>query len=333
MRTKAMTFSRHILEEAKAHQDMTAELSNLLMQMGYVGKILSREIARAPLVGGLGLVGQKNPTGDAQKKLDVYTNNIMVEAFAETGLVAGLVSEELEELKILSVGREAKYILCTDPLDGSSNTDINASIGTIFGIYRCRASHRGELEQNLLNERMKQVAAGYVLYGPTTMLVYTCGHGVHAFTLDCDLGEFLLVHENISCPARGHYYSANLGRYHEWSSGIQNFIAHLTIHDPSTRRPYSLRYTGALVADFHRSLLEGGIYFYPSDADHKNGKLRFLYECAPLAFIVEQAGGCASTGTQRLLDIKVKSLHQRVPFAIGSTDDVALYEKFMTGSA
>lgn len=330
MSTKSKTLSRHIQEEQQDHTDMSNELAKLLIQMGYVGKILSREISRAALVGTLGLVGEKNATGDAQKKLDVYSNDIMIEACAETGLVAGLVSEELEELKVLSSGREALYILCTDPLDGSSNTDINGAVGTIFGIYRRSTSKPCDLEQELLKERIEQIAAGYVLYGTSTMLVYTCGHGVYGFTLDRDLGEFFLSHANISCPTRGHYYSANLGRYYEWSSEIQNFITHVTERDPATQRPYSLRYIGALVADVHRSLLEGGIYFYPADTDHPEGKLRFLYECAPLAFMVEQAGGRASTGTQRILDIQAESLHQRVPLVIGSVEDVTLYENFVT---
>jgi fructose-1,6-bisphosphatase I len=166
------------------------------------------------------------------------------------------------------------------------------------------------------------------MYGPSTVLVYTCGDGVNGFTLDHDLGEFLLSHENICCPARGHYYSANLGHYHEWPPNIQQFIEYVTDHDPATHRPYSLRYTGALVADVHRSLLEGGLYFYPSDGEHKDGKLRLLYECAPLAFVVEQAGGRASTGMQRILDIQAESIHQRVPLVIGGAGDVALYEKF-----
>lgn len=334
MSTKAMTLQRHILELQQKHPHVVGELATLLTQIAFAAKILSREMRRAALVGKLGLVGEKNPTGDAQKKLDVFGNETIVEAFAETELVAAIVSEELDEAKHMAGGRNAKYILCIDPLDGSSNTDINGPVGTIFGIYRRVTTGPHETAQDLLRKGAEQVAAGYAMYGPSTVLVYTCGDGVNGFTLDQDLGEFLLSHEHIRCPARGHYYSANLGHYHEWHPHIQQFIDYLTAHDRATHRPYSLRYTGALVADVHRSLLEGGLYFYPADAEHQMGKLRFLYECAPLAFVVEQAGGRASTGTQRILDIQAESIHQRLPLVIGSTEDVALYEKFLRdGSA
>ncbi|MFO1350490.1 MAG: class 1 fructose-bisphosphatase [Gammaproteobacteria bacterium] len=332
MSTHAITLSRHILEEELRHPEMAGELSRLLMQVGYAAKILAREIGRAALVGQLGLVGDKNASGDAQKKLDVYSNDVVVDAFAETGLVAGLVSEELDEVKTLAcASAKASYVLCIDPLDGSSNTDINGAVGTIFGIYRRQSGGCADISQEMLRKGAEQVAAGYVMYGTSTLLVYTCGHGVHGFTLDRELGEFLLSHENIRCPARGKYYSANLGRFYDWPKPIQDYIAYLTARDPASKRPYSLRYVGALVADVHRGLLEGGIYFYPPDADHPNGKLRLLYECAPLAFVVEQAGGRASTGRERILDIQASSIHQRVPLVIGSQEDVALYEKYLMG--
>lgn len=327
----AMTVSRHILEEEQRHPDMAGELSKLLVQLGYASKVIAREIGRAALVGQLGLVGEKNATGDAQKKLDVFANDVIVETFGQTGLVAGIVSEELDEIKVLSCDSKAKYILCIDPLDGSSNTDINSAVGTIFGIYRKRNGATCELDGEMLRKGSEQVAAGYVMYGTSTIFVYTCGHGAHGFTLDRELGEFLLSHESMRCPERGHYYSANLGRFYEWPTEIQDFIGYLTERDPATKRPYSLRYAGALVADLHRSLVEGGLYFYPPDKDHDKGKLRFLYECAPLGFVAEQAGGCASTGRQRILDLQAESIHQRVPFVIGSTEDVALYEKFLLG--
>ncbi len=329
MKAKGMTLTRHILEWQQRHPQAAGELSMLLAQIAFAAKVLSREMRRAALVGTLGLVGGKNPTGDAQKKLDVLGNETVVEAFAESGLVAAIVSEELDEAKHMAGGSDAEYILCVDPLDGSSNTDINGPVGTIFGIYRRVTSGPQATARDLLRNGSEQVAAGYVMYGPSTLLVYSCGDGVNGFTLDHDLGEFLLSHENIRCPARGHYYSANLGHYHEWPPNIQQFVEYVTDHDPATHRPYSLRYTGALVADVHRSLLEGGVYFYPSDAEHNQGKLRLLYECAPLAFVVEQAGGRASTGTQRILDVQAESIHQRLPLVIGSTEDVALYEKLL----
>lgn len=328
MSTKAITLARHLVEREQRHLKDEGELAALLTQVGYVGKILAREMRRAALVGQLGLTGEKNVTGDAQKKLDLFGNDTVVEAFAETGLVAAIVSEEMDEPRHMAGGKEAKYLLCVDPLDGSSNTDINGPVGTIFGIYRRLTVGRRESPEDLLRKGSEQVAAGYMMYGPSTVLVYTCGNGVNGFTLDHDLGEFLLSHEKIRCPERGHYYSGNLGYYHLWHPNIQGFVDYLTDHDPATHRPYSLRYTGALVADVHRSLLDGGLYFYPADAGHENGKLRLLYECAPLAFIVEQAGGRASTGGERILDVQAESIHQRSPLVIGSREDVALYENF-----
>ncbi len=329
MNTPAVTLNRHILEEEQRHAEMVGHLSELLVQIGFAAKILAREIGRAALVGKLGLVGEKNATGDSQKKLDVFANDTVVEAFGQTGLVAGIVSEELDEVKQISCEAKAQYILCTDPLDGSSNTDINGALGTIFGIYRRRSACACDVQAEILQRSAEQMAAGYVMYGTSTVLVYSCGHGVYGFTLDREVGEFLLSHESIRCPRRGRTYSANLARAREWHPGLQRFIEQLTQGEPTSDRAYSLRYTGALVADLHRSLLEGGIYLYPADAGHPEGKLRLLYECAPLAFVVEQAGGRASTGWERILDIQPRSIHQRVPLVIGSSEDVTLCESFL----
>ena len=328
---RGMTLSRHILQQETQHPEMRGELSTLLAQMGFVAKILAREMRRAALVGKLGLVGDRNATGDAQKKLDVFANETVVEAFSETGLMAAIVSEELDQVKHISCGDDARYILCTDPLDGSSNTDINGALGTIFGFYRRAATGTCATVQELLRKGTEMVAAGYVLYGTSTVLVYSFGRGTNGFTLDHDLGEFLLSHENIRCPRRGNSFSANLGRCGQWPRNVQMFVEYLTASHTATSQPYSLRYTGALVADVHRSLIEGGLYFYPPDRSHKEGKLRLVYECSPLAYLVEQAGGRASSGTQRILDLQPESIHQRVPFAIGSTEDVALYERFTAG--
>lgn len=330
MSTKAITLSRHVLEDEKLHPEATGEFSTLLIQIGYAAKLLAREISRAALIGKLGLVGEKNATGDAQKKLDVYANDTVIDAFVGTGLVAAIVSEEMEHIKTVEGSEDAKYILCTDPLDGSSNTDINGSIGTIFGIYR--RNHVGSisnLTKDVLRKGKDLVAAGYVMYSTSTLFVYACGHGVFGFTLDREVGEFLLSHDNIRCPGRGHYYSANVARAPDWHANIQKYISYVNERDPHTERPYSLRYTGALVADVHRSLMEGGLYFYPDDTSHKNGKLRLVYECAPLAFLVEAAGGRASTGSERILDIQPTDIHQRVPFVVGSPHDVQLYENFI----
>jgi fructose-1,6-bisphosphatase I len=331
MTSIGITLSRHILEEERRHPEVSGELSVLLDQIGFAAKILSREIGRAALVGKLGLTGESNVTGDAQKKLDVFGNETIVGAFAKSALVAGIISEEMDEIKQIAGGEKAKYVLCIDPIDGSSNIDINGSLGTIFGFYRCGHHAHSDFISSVLCPGSEQVLAGYVLYSTSTMLIYTIGHAVHGFTLDRELGEFLLSHENIRCPERGASYSANLGRHLEWDRRIQDFVHFLTQDDPSTGRPYSLRYSGAFVADFHRCLLEGGCYFYPPDRKHSEGKLRLLYECAPLAFVAEQAGGRASTGDRSILQMHAEAIHQRSPLIIGSREDVLLFERFLAG--
>ncbi len=326
---RPMSLNRFILQEGADDSDGGLELASLVAQMAFAAKGIAREMRRAALVGMLGLVGEKNPTGDAQKKLDVFANDVVIEAFEESGLVAAIVSEEVEELRHVACTGKARYILCTDPLDGSSNTDINGAVGTIFSFYRrSRTGSCDEIDAEL-RSGLKLVAAGYVMYGPGTILVYSSGSGVNGFTLDHDIGEFLLSHGGIRCPARGRIYSANLGRYHEWDPNIRRFADYLTERDPDSARPYSLRYVGALVADFHRNLLEGGIYFYPADVKNKAGKLRLLYECAPLAFVINQAGGRASDGRMPILEIRPESIHQRVPLVIGSPEEVSLYERFI----
>jgi fructose-1,6-bisphosphatase I len=341
------TLARHILEDQHTHAEHVGELPVLLEQVSYAAKILSREIRRAALVGQLGLAGETNVSGDAQKKLDLFGNSTVMEAFIESGLVAAIVSEELDEPRYVPGGSDRRYVICIDPLDGSSNSDHNGAVGTIFGIYRrvstglaerpgggddrsspASARPDGSME-DVLRKGSEQVAAGYVMYGPSTVLVYTSGHGVNGFTLDPTIGSFLLSHPDIRCPARGSTYSANLGRHDEWHPNIRKVIDYWNSADPDTHRPYSLRYTGAMIADLHRILLEGGVFFYPPDARHPNGKLRLLYECAPLAFVVEQAGGRGSTGRERILDIQATDIHQRLPIVIGSTEDVALYERFL----
>jgi len=322
-----MTLSRHILEESQRNPAV-GELSTLIAQLGFTGKALAREMRRAALVGELGLVGERNATGDAQKKLDVYSNEVVVDAFSATGLVAAIASEELEEVKHIQTGSQGRYILCTDPLDGSSNTDINGALGTIFGFYK-RAKAGGDVSPDeVLRPGAELVLAGYILYSTSTMFVYSAGQGVHGFTLDADLGEFLLSHHNMRCPKKGKTFSANIGHLKEWPKGTQDYIAHVTEMDKATGRPYSLRYSGALVGDVHRILLEGGIYFYPPDPSHKQGKLRLVYECAPLGFVAEQAGGAATSVGNRVLAMQPKGVHDRCPFAIGGAEDVALFDRF-----
>jgi fructose-1,6-bisphosphatase I len=326
---QAIGLNRHLAREAEHLDAGATQLLALIGEMAFAAKILAREIRRAALVGKLGLVGEKNPSGDSQKKLDVYSNEVVVDAFRETGLVAAIVSEEMDELHTISCSDEAAYLLCVDPLDGSSNTDINGAVGTIFSFYRRQVTGACADCEGELREGAMLAAAGYVLYGPSTVLVYSFGEKVNGFTLDHDVGEFILSHEDIRCRARGCYYSTNLGRYHGWDENVRAYADHLIESDPASGRPYSLRYSGALVADLHRCLLEGGIYLYPADAGHPDGKLRLLYECAPLAFVVEAAGGHASTGRERILDLRSESLHQRAPLAIGSADDVGDFRKFV----
>ena len=330
MITQAITLDRYLWQQQSVFKT-PIELSILLGQIGYTAKIMAREISRAALVGQLGLVGERNATGDAQKKLDVFSNQTVIEAFSDTGLVAALVSEELEEPQFLDCRNSTPYILCIDPLDGSSNVDSAGALGTIFGVYQ-RVTQEGccNVEADLLQRGSEMVAAGYVLYGTSTVLVFTCGCGVDCFTLDTSLGEFLLSQADIRCPADGKYYSANLSYAQDWLPQIQTFVQSLN-HGQPDKSPASLRYSGALVADVHRSLVEGGIYFYPPTQHQLDGKLRLLYECAPLSFVMEQAGGKATTGTQRILDIQATSLHQRSPLVIGSATSVTLYEQFLQG--
>ena len=270
----------------------------------------------------LGVSGDENIQGETQMKLDVFANETMKKALIARGDVAGFASEEDDTFVAFDTerGRNAKYILMTDPLDGSSNIDVNVSVGTIFSIYK-RISPIGTpvTMDDFLQPGRKQVAAGYVTYGSSTMLVYTTGNGVNGFTYDPSLGLFILSHPNMKMPYEGKYYSINEGQYLKFLDGVKKFIKFCQEEDKPTGRPYSSRYIGSLVSDFHRNLLKGGIYIYPTTKSHPNGKLRLLYEGNPMAFLAEQAGGMATDGTNAILDIKPTELHQRVPFFVGST--------------
>jgi len=317
------------LERERARNALPApEISALIDRTAFASKVVAREIRRAALVGKLGLVGEKNPSGEVQKKLDVYANEVFLEGFEEIGLVAGMVSEEIDDLRVFNLSPESGYLLCTDPLDGSSNTEVNGALGTIFGFFR-RERHepcRDIAEE--MAEGLELQVAGYVLYGASTVLVLAYGNTVVEFTLDHDLGTFLLSNSSLRCPERGSTLSVNMGYYHRWSEGVRAYVDHLVEPDPETGRPYTCRYSGALVADLHRILIKGGIYLYPEDSTLPKGKLRLLYECAPLGFVVERAGGRASDGRQRILEVVPDVLHQRTPLAIGSREDVAQYEEF-----
>ncbi|MCG8367842.1 MAG: class 1 fructose-bisphosphatase [Pseudanabaenales cyanobacterium] len=332
MSTQAITFNRHLWQQHKQFNQPIG-LSILMTQMGFAAKILSREIGLAALAGKLGLVGEKNATGDTQKKLDVFSNEVVIDAFSDTGLVAAIASEELDQVQLIECGGDAQYILCIDPLDGSSNTDTGNAVGTIFGFYRRHTTGYCGTEADVLRQGADLITAGYILYGASTILVYSCGGSVDGFTLDPSVGEFMLSHPDIHCPTEGKIYSANLSYYCEWRPQIQTLVDYLGDSQSTHHPPYSMRYSGALVADVHRILLEGGLYFYPSTHQQPDGKLRLLYENAPLAFVVEQAGGLASTGKQRILDIKADSIHQRSPLVIGSASAVTLYEQFLQEGA
>ncbi len=326
-----ITLERFLREEEATRLEPEPDLSALLRHTASAAIGVERGIRRAALVGLLGLAGEENPSGDAQKKLDVLANDLFVEAISGPALVAGIISEEIEEVRRVPGGDDAPYLLGTDPLDGSSNTDINGVVASIFGFYRRRRSGPCGSVSEELGGGMDLAAAGYVMYGPSTVLVYSRGAGVNGFTLESDRGEFVLSHREMRCPERGSIYSANLGRYNGWHPNIRRFADWLVEQDKPTKRPYTLRYVGALVADFHRSLIQGGLFFYPGDDKNRDGKLRLLYECAPMAFLAEQSGGAASTGWERVLDVRPRTPHQRVPLVIGSRREVELYERFLAG--
>jgi len=315
------------LEEHVKHSGHpeAAELAIVLTQLAVAGRIIARELARAALVGQLGTTGETNVQGESVKKLDIWANDVVVRAMEETGLVTTLVSEEMDEpLTLTKTGAHGRYVVCFDPVDGSSNLDVNGIVGTIFSIRKGRET---------VQPGTAQVAAGYIMYGPATLLVLTTGDGVDGFTLGPTIGEFVRSHHQIRIPARGRVYSVNEGNSTKWEPGVRRYIEYLRAADVATGRPYTARYVGSLVADFHRTLLEGGIFLYPADATggKPSGKLRLQYEAAPMAWLVEQAGGSASTGRARIMTIDPATPHQRVPLIIGSPEDVVLAEDFIAG--
>jgi fructose-1,6-bisphosphatase I len=322
--TGVQTLGQFIIERQADFPYSKGELSRLLRDIGIAAKIVNREVNKAGLVDILGAAGDTNVQGEEQKKLDVYANEQFIRALQVGGECCAIASEENEDIIIIDneVSADAKYVVCIDPLDGSSNIDVNVSIGTIFSIYR-RVSGKGPgTVADFLQKGTEQVAAGYVIYGSSTMLVYTTGNGVNGFTLDPSIGEFCLSHANMKAPAYGEIYSINQGNFVHFPSEVKEYIKYCQDEDKATKRPYSLRYIGSLVADFHRNLIKGGIYIYPPTLKSPKGKLRLLYECNPLAFIAEQAGAKASDGKNRILELEPTDIHQRVPLYIGSTDMV-----------
>ena len=326
-----VTLERHIIEAERSHSDATGAFSNILHSVALAAKIISREVNKAGLVDVLGATGYTNIQGESVQKLDIYAQDVIFKALDHTGHLCCMVSEESEEiLPIPDAFPKGEYVLVFDPLDGSSNIDVNVSIGTIFSIHRKVSGGEDGTMEDCLQAGCQQLAAGYVLYGSSTMLVYTSGDGVHGFTLDPSIGEFLLSHRSIRIPEPGNrLYSVNEANYPRWSRRQQKLMQYFKGLTDESGPTFSSRYIGSLVADFHRTLLKGGIFMYPADSKNPQGKLRLLYEAAPMAMLCEQAGGKASNGTGSILNLKPEGLHQRTPLYIGSSRMVELAESFL----
>lgn len=312
---------RFIKRKQEEFQFASGELSQLLRDIALSGKVVNREINKAGLINIVGPIGSENVQGEEQQKLDVLANIRFIRALTKGGEACAIISEEDED--VTDLNNNGKYVIAIDPLDGSSNIDVNVSIGTIFSIYR-RVSPVGTpiTKEDVLQKGCNQVAAGYLLYGSSTMLVYTTGHGVNGFTFEPSLGEYFLSHPDMTIPAEGKMFSINEGSYNSFPEPVKHYVEHCK------ESQMSGRYIGSLVADFHRNLLKGGIYIYPQTESSPDGKLRLMYECNALSFIVEQAGGKASTGIERILDIQPTTYHQRVPLFIGSTKMVEKAESY-----
>lgn len=326
------TLDEFIIKKQYEFPYSSGELSRLLRDIGFAAKIVHREVNKAGLIDILGKTGKTNIQGEEVQKLDLYANSKFISALEQGGECSGVATEELEDIITFEDenNRNSKYVISIDPLDGSSNIDVNVSVGTIFSIYR-RKSEAGSLStiDDFLQSGKNQAAAGYVIYGSSTMLVYTTGRGVNGFTLDPSIGEFCLSHPDIRMPLQGKVYSVNTGNYLKFPEGIKKYLDYCCEIDEETDRPFSLRYVGSMVADIHRNILSGGIFLYPSTTDAPGGKLRLLYECNPMSFITEQAGGMAISGSERLLDIEPTELHQRTPIIIGSYNMVNRVLNFM----
>lgn len=332
MTSPIYTIGRHLVDEEKKVAHATGDFTGLLWDLTIAFKIISKEVNKAGLAEILGMAGHQNVHGEEVRKLDEFAHDMIFRAMDHGGHLCLMASEERPDIiPIPSEFKKGKYVLLFDPLDGSSNIDVNVSIGSIFSILRkVTPGDEGQLE-DCLQPGLKQVAAGYVLYGSSTMFVYSTGQGVNGFTLDPAIGEFLLSHPDIRIPKNGSIYSINEGNFATWDEVTQNYIRHLKSGAVNNGKPYSLRYIGSLVADFHRNLLKGGIFLYPAnciDPGNPRPKLRLLYEANPMAFLMEQAGGLGTTGSERILEIQPVDLHQRVPLILGSTEEVRLYEKF-----
>lgn len=325
------TLGEFIIDNEKKFKYSTGELSRLLSSIRLAAKVVNHEVNKAGLIDILGASGEENVQGEQQQKLDVYANEVFIKTLIDREIVCGIVSEEAEEFICVnsSDGKYLnKYIVLMDPLDGSSNIDVNVSVGTVFSIYR-RISPVGTpvTSEDFLQPGINQIAAGYIVYGTSTMLVYTTGYGVNGFTLNPAIGTFYLSHPNIKIPPKGNIYSVNEGYYLTFPSGIKKYIKYC--QEEVEDRPYTSRYIGSMVSDFHRNMIKGGIYLYPSSTNYPNGKLRLLYEANPIAFLAEQAGGIASDGKERIMDLIPTAVHQRVPFMCGSSEMVKKAMEFL----
>lgn len=329
---KITTLNDFIIQRQKEFPYAKGELSALLHHIGTAAKLINKKINKAGLVDIIGKTGIVNIQGESQQKLDNFADEVFIDALFASGECCGIATEENQNEIVFTdkFARKGKYLVCLDPLDGSSNIDYNVSVGSIFSIYR-RITPRGEKVKNedFLQEGSKQVAAGYIIYGSSTMLVYTTGSGVNGFTLDPSIGEFCLSHPGIVCPPDGNIYSVNEGNYIHFPAGVKKYIKYCQEMEEETGRPYTSRYIGSLVSDFHRNLLKGGIFLYPENVKAPEGKLRLVYECNPMAFIAEQAGGAATNGCNRILDITPTSLHQRSPFYTGSSNMISRVREYL----
>ncbi|MFO7798758.1 class 1 fructose-bisphosphatase [Rhodohalobacter sp.] len=319
---KLVTLDEYIIQAQNKFPGATGELSQLLRDIGLAAKIISREVNKAGITNLLGVDGSKNVHGESVKRLDLFADQQLISALDRSMITCMVISEENDGIVRLN-SEGGKYIVYMDPLDGSSNIDVNVSIGSIFSIYMRQPRFENKLvEGDALQPGTRQVAAGYVLYGSSTIMVYTTGLGVSSFTLDPSIGEFILSEDNFKIPKEGHIYSINEGSYNSWAEGLKKYIKYCQVEDESTNRPYTARYIGSMVADLHRTLIKGGIFIYPASTRYPQGKLRLMYECNPLSFIIEQAGGTAIDGKERIMEKKPGSIHERSPIYIGSPENV-----------
>lgn len=327
--TRLETLEEYIIQNQNRFPGATGELSQLLRDIGLAAKIISREVNKAGITNILGYDGSTNVHGESVKKLDLFADQQLISALDRSLITCMVISEENDGIVKLS-SKGGKYIVYLDPLDGSSNIDVNVSIGSIFSVYMREPRFDPTVrEDDALQPGVRQVAAGYVLYGSSTILAYTTGLGVSVFTLDPSIGEFILSDRNIQIPDHGPIYSINEGSYNSWDQGLKQYIKYCQVEDPESNRPYSARYIGSMVADIHRTLIKGGIFIYPHSKKYPNGKLRLMYECNPLSFIIEQAGGMATNGHKRIMELQPEAIHQQTPIYIGSKLNVQKVMDFL----